>query len=100
MFCMLDKRRLKAISLLCIFCAIGAVTLWLIIVALIGLDASDAGIVFPAFIAMAVAMSAVILIRNFINENFARKLIAQTAMTVFTVAIMYGTFYLSNFMHF
>ena len=94
---MLDKRRLKTVSLMCLICAIGAVIIFLSTVALVGVDISDIGITFPAFVAMAVAMSTVIMMTNFSNESTIRKIVAQTTMTVFTVAIMYSAYGLAYF---
>ena len=94
---MLDKRRLKTVSLICLIGAISAVIIFLPIVALLGFDISDIGITFPAFVAMAVAMSIVIMITNFSNESTIRKIVAQTVMTVFTVAIMYSVYGLAYF---
>ena len=89
---MLDKRRLKTVSLTCLTCAIGAAIIFLLIVALVGSDIGDISIIFPAFVAMAVAMCTAIMIMNFSNESIIRKIVAQTTMTVFTLAIMYGVY--------
>ena len=85
---------------MCLICAFGAVIIFLPIVALVGFDTSDIGIIFPAFVAMAVAMCTVIMITNFSNESTIRKIVAQTIMTVFTFAIMYGVYGLVNFLFF
>ena len=95
---MLDKRRFKTVSLMCLVGAIGAVMIFLSIIALVGFDISDAGIIFPAFVAMAVAMCTVIMIVNFSNESIIRRIVAQTIMTVFTFVIMYGVYGLVNFL--
>ena len=89
---MFDKHRLKTVTVMCFICALGAVIIFLPVIAGLGFDISNIGITFPAFIAMAAAMCTVMMRMNFSKESMIRKIVAQTVMTLFTMAIMYGVY--------
>lgn len=93
------KKRKKSVGLLCLLCSIGAAAAWMIIITLLGFNVYHFDVA-PIFASMAVVMSFVITVRNFSNENFITRFVAQITLMIFSVAVMYGTFYLAIFAFF
>ena len=86
-------------GLLCLICSAVAAVLWLIIANLIYLEMDNVGFTtFVVFVAMSVAMSAVNA-REYFNKNNSvfKKIGSLALMSIFSLAVMYGVFYLAIF---